>query len=144
MKKLMVYMLAGYLMISCSSTSSTSRTSDSSSDKIQEMVQSKIGEDFSCEDNSDDTFSICTSDVKGAGGITGKHFVVVDLVNDKIIFEERLESGYVKWFDNQYVEFFQTPGIMPAGKTRDDFAMLFDTKSGKKMGKTEVVEAEDF
>lgn len=67
--------------------------------------------------------------------VVKKRFYIADEEGNKV-FEESIYGGYVKWVDDTKVEYFNTPGVIPADYNKNDFIMIYDIEKGKSYTKS--------
>lgn len=81
--------------------------------------------------NKSQDFALCYKEMKGTSqnpSNTLKYFIY-DVSNESIVYESSLDGGYVKWLNDDEVEIFVTPGLMPQNTSKSDFATYFNVRT---------------
>ncbi len=101
----------------------------------KQRYESNIHYDF----NPAKTVVLCIKQAKSSA----KHvypplaFFVYDLKNSKILFEDALRNGEVKWVNNNQIAVHTIPGIVQVDeKGGAGSGYIYDIKSAKKIKKT--------
>ena len=122
------------LSISCSK--SGYQSSDSSDYEV--LAEEKYGSEQTTFINSEDGhYVLCKHKMESSSDpYTSWAFFVFDLNSKKIVLEDMIDRGNVKWFSNHQLETSQTPGTMATNQTKDDYAWIVNVESGEKIKKS--------
>lgn len=66
-----------------------------------------------------------------------KDFYVEDKEGNRI-YEGFTNGGYVKWYDNTKIEFFNPPGVVRREESQADFVTIYDVETGKSFKKSNL------
>lgn len=61
------------------------------------------------------------------------HFLLYDIANDKLIYEDKLSSGSVKWINDFQIEVETIPGAVSSENLNKKYGYIFDVKTGKRI-----------
>lgn len=92
--------------------------------KVASQQPAALNESENCKWNESKTFQLCVSKEESSKGPNLISFTVYD-VDGTLVYSNSISSGYVRWLDNNAVEYFQTPGIMPTTMTKEDFVKVY-------------------
>lgn len=107
------------------------------SEAYKPLAAEKLGPDAEFTFNEDRSFVLAQSMIEASKGGLSFSFFVFDMKNEKIVLEQQVESGYVKWLSKTEIEIFRTPGIMRQDQTRDDYTQVHNVLTGESMPKTD-------
>ena len=132
--------------MSCNSSknvASASATQDMKNTYLT-VAQEKFGEDVEFAENQDSTYVLCVHDHKGTvkQPRNSVQYMIYNLADNKVVHEETVGSGYVKWYSDYQIEIFRTPGIMRDDQTRDDFITIYNVKTGESVSKRSLMNSE--
>ena len=97
----------------------------------------KLGDNVKFSFNDGRTFVLAQSTPDPNGDNLSFSFLVFDMKAEKVVMTQSVESGFVQWLSKDEIEVFNTPGIMPKEKTRDEFTTVYNVVTGKSMPKTD-------
>jgi len=121
-----VFFLLGIMtFLSCTQNSTTIK-SDDGIKEVEKLAAEKIGEDFECHLNTSETYLLCHSVDLDARMKTPLTYFIYDLSNQKIIQEEIIPRGTVRWKSATILEVQTIPGISEEGKTLEDYTYEID------------------
>ena len=130
-----------FLFNACSKTSQPVSTGN-----YLDIAKDKYGaeEDYSCAENTSKTLVLCKHQIINSDlTIKSWDYFVFDEENEKIIFENSVDRGNVKWFSGTEIEISKIPGTMTTDQTMEDYAWIIDVYSGKKIKKSDYRKKED-
>lgn len=139
MKKSIIYTFLVLFIASCGA-SKVGNTAQVGESTYKEKATEILGKDLAFTKNDSKSYVLCVNEIKG----TPKQprntisFVVINLNNNSVALENKIEGGTVKWSDNLEVEIYRTPGIMRDDQTREDFITLYNVETGKSYPKKNV------
>lgn len=127
------------LMISCQSISKFPGTKDQQN-AYTILAKEKLGDDVIYTPNKSQSYVLCVKETKGNNRQPSSiiKFFVYDLEEAKIIYEENLSAGYVKWYNDNQIEMYSTPGVMVEGTTRNDYTTIYNVISRKSVKKSSL------
>lgn len=106
-------------------------------DQVKAELRTNESSEVVCEDNEEGTFTLCYNKVE-EDPLNPRYllnFAVVDKSTGKTVHKESVTGGYVKWLDSNSIEYFSAPGIVPEGKTKNDYTKIYKPKTGKTVTK---------
>ena len=136
-------LLITFAFLSCASSKNRSGTAqDQDQAMYRQLAEEKYQGKIKYKPNPDGFYMLCINDTKGTAQKPQNQlqFFIYDLKNEKLTFELKVGSGYVKWLGNKHVEVFRTPGVMRKDQSRDDFTTVYDVISGKGIPKKEFLD----
>ncbi len=118
--------------ISCKSSNMSSSKTSPNSTYIQ-IAEAKMGEDVEYFFNDDKAYVLCTYEVAGSSQQTRNsiYYLVINVKDNSIALENRVEGGTVSWFDGDEIEVYLTPGIIRKDQTANDFKTLYNVVTGE-------------
>ncbi len=123
--------------ISCSK--SGYQSSDNSDYKA--LAEEKYGSETSFINSEDGHYVLCKHKMESSNDpYTSWEFFVFDLSTKKIVLEDKIDRGNVKWFSKNQLETSHTPGTMATNQTKDDYAWIVNVESGEKIKKSKYKE----
>jgi hypothetical protein len=93
---------------SCSASRSTK------TEQTNEVIEKKLGPNFSKEFNPSRNFVLCTQRAPELKEKIALKFLVLDVQKNTIIYENSFFPGYVKWYSDTSLEILNVPGIIQA------------------------------
>jgi len=130
------FTLAALLIGSCA-TSNTKAVSQV--DGYEKIAEERFGESAKYEHSPDEQYVLCYAEERG----TAKQpqntitYFVYDLKKEAIVHEDTFGPGSIKWYDDNKLEIFMIPGMMPANKTKEDFTYIYNVETKKKASKSD-------
>ncbi|MEO0553568.1 MAG: hypothetical protein AAF149_10240 [Bacteroidota bacterium] len=107
--------------------------------KYEGLAYERYGEGTVFHKNGDNSLILCINETKGStkNPQNAIDFFVFCTAKDSIIYSDYISPGSVSWFSDNQIELFYLPGVMPQGKTRDDFVYIYDLETGIKTRKSD-------
>ena len=90
-------------------------------EKLSELAKENIGDDFICELNQSQTFSLCNSKNDPTGSASPLVYFIYDVENSSVIFQDRLNRGHVNWISDSLISVQTIPGVYEEGKEMEDY-----------------------
>jgi len=119
---------------------SCSKSGYQSSDKtnFKSLAEEKYGlEQIIYEDSQDGHYVLCKHlSESSSDPYTLWEFFVFDKNSNKIIIEDKIDRGKVKWFSNNELEISHTPGTMATNQSKDDYIWILNVETGEKTKKS--------
>lgn len=139
MKKLIIYTFLVLFITSCG-VSKVSNSSQKFDDNYKKIATEKLEGDIIYAMNEANTYVLCVNEIKGTPEQPRNtiSFVVINMIDNSVALENKIEGGTVKWSGNLIIEIFRTPGIMRDDQSRDDFVTLYNVETGKSYPKKNV------
>lgn len=101
------------------------------------VAREKLGDNVTFRYNDDRAYVLAQSEQPKSSNDLSFRFIVFGIKQEKVVLEQDVESGFVKWLSNTEIEVFRTPGKMRNEQTRDDYTMVYNVMTGDSMPKTE-------
>ena len=115
------------LFFSCKNNPSTSSS------------QSGAAQSEGCVLNTSGTYELCTEKIVfQRNAPMGTSYKL--LLNDDIIIEGQIDSGWVRWLDDNAVEIYQIPGFQTDESAENDIIRVYSINDEGFMSKTEYLE----
>ena len=143
MKNTCLLCMMGVLILFCTCSRTTQSTNTES---YLDIAKTKYGVDdeFSCEENSSKTLVLCKHATDNSEpGLMSWEYFVYEQENKKVLLEDAVDRGNVKWFSESEIEISRTPGTMRADQTMADYAWILNVYSGDKVKKSEYTKKAD-
>lgn len=139
MKKLIIYTFLVLFITSCG-VSKVSNSSQKFDDNYKKIATEKLEGDIIYAMNEANTYVLCVNEIKGTPEQPRNtiSFVVINMIDNSVALENKIEGGTVKWSGNLIIEIFRTPGIMRDDQSRDDFVTIYNVETGKSYPKKNV------
>lgn len=124
--------------VSCRSTQNANSIK-SEGNEYEQLAKNKLGEDVTFISNEDNSFVLCIAETKGTTKQPRNSikYVVIKTSSNTISFENTVNGGSVKWYNQKMIQVYLTPGIMRKDQTRDDFITLYNVETGKSYPKNQ-------
>lgn len=122
-------------LVSCNVTKKTQAISESTA--YVAVAKEKLGDKVKFDFNEDRSYVLCQSQPSAKPNNTTFSFMVYSMKEEKIVMEQNISSGFVKWLSALEIEVFTTPGVMRNDQSRDDFTQVYDVVTGKSTPKTD-------
>lgn len=117
---------------------------NASTDQIgfEEVAEKQLGASAHCLKNESETLVLCISETDNHSQEPRQtiSFMVIKLEDASVLYESSIDGGSVKWFDDEQLEIFTTPGYMRQDQTNDDYTKIYNLTSGQSMSKTEYLD----
>jgi len=130
-KKNLFFVLALLILPACVS-SSKPPASVKATENYKTLATEKYGEGVDCTFNESKTHVLCLKREKvklsPAMPQNPLRFFVYDLHNEKIIYEDSIEDGSVRWISNSELQISIIPGIISGDENPEDFTYIYDVK----------------
>ena len=125
-----------FLVFSISCSKSGYQSSDNTNYKS--LAEKKFGlEQTTYEESGDGHYVLCKHLLESSNDpYTSWEFFVFDKNSNKIIFEDKIDRGKVKWFSNNELEISHTPGTMATNQSKDDYMWIVNVETGEKIKKS--------
>jgi len=136
------FLIAVLVLSACSKSNQPASSVD-----YQDLARQKYGmdEDYTCIENTSNKLVLCKHQ-KGSSDdpIKSWDYFVYEVENEKILFENIVDKGNVKWYSETEIEISKTPGTMTSDETMQDYAWIINVLDGKKIKKSEYLKKEKF
>ncbi len=118
---------------------------DNSMDEVKSILESVDGGEFDCIDNASGSFTLCSNRLKEDPLKPNQllKFLVLNKESNKIIYSNSVTGGYVKWMDNEKLEFYSQPGIIPEGKSQNDYIKVYNVVTEKLITKSNLPQSDN-
>lgn len=128
------------LFAACSAPKSAQNSAPDQSTFI-EIAEEQLGASAQCLKNNSESMVLCISEEDSHSMQPRKtiSFMVIKLDDSSVLYESSVDGGSVKWFDDQRLEIFNTPGYVRQDQSKDDFTTIYDVLSGVSKPKTEYL-----
>ncbi len=102
---------------------------------IKEMIVEKIGKNYKLVKNSTQDHAICLAEeeLKENNGINKVSFLIINLNNNIILFEDVIANAEVSWENNNLVRIKRIPGMISKNEIDDRRNILYRYDIRKKM-----------
>jgi hypothetical protein len=106
---------------------------------LSKIIKEKFPQQNSIQYNTNKTYALCLNNTKSQSNKPLKFFVY-SIKTDKIILEDSLPKGKVKWLNENQIEVTSVPGIVRGreGKENQENGYIFDLKLQKKINKFQI------
>ena len=135
---LLIHLFSTVLFLSCSSSKINS-TSDTVN--YRKFAENKYEGKVAYVLNENNNLVICINepykDLKPSQ--PQLNYFVYDLIQEKILYEDRLIGGSVKWYSDTFIEVYSMPGIIRQDEVLEDFIVLVNVKTGESFKKNEYL-----
>lgn len=113
--------------------------SNSKQEKYKAIAEEKYGDPVTYTPSENGNFILCIHNETGSVKQPQNRisYFVYDLNEDQIIHEETFGPGTIQWYDEDELEIFYLPGVMPENKTKEDFTYLLNVKTKDKVKKSD-------
>ena len=111
------------LLAGCSGTPNSEREQ-----RAEYFAKGKFGNDFELVAGGGE-FVLCVKKEKPTPGIQPLAFFVYSTAEDSIVYERELESGTVKWLDEERLSIEHIPGNISGDETADTLTEIYDLKT---------------
>ncbi len=132
-----VFIVIGLIACKGQSVNETSEITDE-----QEAVIAKhIGnDDILYFPNSSKQLMLCLQNPKYnvANPRQTRRYLVLELSSNNVLHKGSIESGEIKWYDENRLEIFNEPGTMPKEMSKDDFTVIYDVKTKEQIEKKDL------
>jgi hypothetical protein len=121
------------MITSCSSTKNEKLPPNT--ETIKTVTSHKLGSGVGYLFNNSKTYVICLKKSKPTPNFPQSqiHFLVYDISEEEIIYENKIEGGEIQWVDDERVEIKMTPGIVSGDEDPNDFIQIYDVKLKKRI-----------
>ncbi|HNP20303.1 MAG TPA: hypothetical protein PKL31_17815 [Fulvivirga sp.] len=121
-----------------SNCKSVQKHDDDVMDEVKSILAPADGGEFECIENSSGTFILCSNRLK-VDPLTPNQllkFLVLNKKSNKITYRNSITGGYVNWIDNERIEFYSQPGIIPDGKNQNDYIKVYNVVTEENLTKS--------
>lgn len=126
-------------IISCKSNHKSSRAGGDLAEKWKQIAMEKYGDTGEAILSPDRKYVL----MKGKTANSSQTVYSVFASEDEAVKAEDITySGAISWYDTHRLEIFNTPGIMPPSKNRNDFIVIHDVETGTRQKKS-ALEGDD-
>ena len=142
LKRISVSFLSIFLIASCCSSNVTSKNLSSNRLTYKKIAEEKYSKNYNTIFNSDSTYLFVYSSPKNADKILPPplKFFVYDNNKAKIIFEDNLVNGKIKWINNHQIQVSTDPEII-SGKEEKNIKMygyIYDVLTKRKLSELDI------
>ncbi|MFK7953635.1 MAG: hypothetical protein AB8B73_12375 [Ekhidna sp.] len=132
--KVYIFILVAFLF-SCKSN----KVDNSISEVDMLTLNSALGEKWEVERSSKNTYllAIEKKDADPKQPIMEKQYVVLDESGDTV-YSGKVTGGYVKWFSDTELEYYNYVGIMPKDAEKSDFVYIYNIEEETTVKKSEM------
>jgi hypothetical protein len=88
-----------------------------------------------CSYNTSEDYILCISPFSDSRDSFGMTYELKNIDND-LILEGSINSGWVKWLDDYAIEIYETPGMISTELDKNDITQVFIVNTKKLMTKT--------
>ncbi|MEO8399217.1 MAG: hypothetical protein ABI550_05295 [Ignavibacteriaceae bacterium] len=136
MKTLITLILLFFIFL-CGCCSSKEGSDNFGSEKYQLVAREKFQKNYEVLFNEDERYVLCIKRKKSSSLLPSPplSFFIYDRVNEKIIYQDELPGGNVKWLNNYQVEIKTIPGTITGDEQPSDFVDIYDVNQKKKIEK---------
>ncbi len=122
-------------MVACRNAKNGSDQNSNFDQLASERLQGTID----CLENEAGTFVLCTGKSKLESGPGTKiNYLIIDKANNKVLIEDVVTNGHVKWYSDSEISILRNPGMMGEGQTKDDYTFIYNLKTNEKVRKSEL------
>lgn len=141
-KSINILFLPILLIAACCSSSETSKKLIINTPAYEKIAEGKYNNHYRTSFNSDSTYLfVCASPNKSNNMPPAPlKFFVYDYKNEKVIFEDNLTNGKVKWINNQQIQVSTSPEII-SGKEEENkkmYGYIYDVTKQKKLPRLDL------
>lgn len=129
-----ILMISMCFLMSCSVTSKTKAVQESTA--YITVAKEKLGDEVKFAFNKDRSYVLCQTEPADNPDNPSFSFLVFSMEDEKVVLEQNVRSGSVKWLSDMEIEVFSTPGFMRNDQSRDDFTQVYNVATGKWTPKT--------
>ncbi|MEP2026622.1 MAG: hypothetical protein ABJH98_02105 [Reichenbachiella sp.] len=107
-----------------------------------QIAEDQLGGTAQCLKNQSETMVLCVNESPSTPEQPRNtvSFMVISLDDSSVIYESSIDGGNVKWFDDERLEIFNTPGYVRQDQTNDDFTKIYELKTQTMIPKKEYLE----
>ncbi len=136
-KKISILFFPIFLIAACCSTNKTSKVITDNTAAYKKIAGQKFSKGFNTVFNSDSSYLFVCASPKKSDKILPPplKFFVYDNKNEKIIFEDNLTNGKIRWINNHQLQVSTTPEII-SGKEEENrkmYGYIYDVINRKKL-----------
>lgn len=100
--------------------------------QINEVVEKKLGPNFTKEFNPSGNFVLYTQRASALKEKIALKYLVLDIQKNTIIYENSFFPGYVKWYSDTSLEILNVPGIIQADEDLSMYKKIVSILAIKK------------
>lgn len=110
----------------------------------EQRIREALGTDAEISVNPGETLilGLATNNQSARSPRKSRGFIVLNVESGKIIYEGRIEAGYVKWFDDEHLEMFSPPGIIRQGQDKNELIKILNVDTKLVVSKLEFLNNE--
>jgi len=141
-KRAIIILTFTSFLISCASNEKTPENSEQTikqkpTSKVELLAAEKFENHYVIQNNSSNTFALCVNKIIGSDHLfrNAINYFIYDLSNEKLIHEELIASGNVKWLNDHQIQITIIPGIVKGDEKGEGkpAAYIYDVKLKKKI-----------
>ena len=137
MVRLVVLALFSLLFTYCTTCDSNAGNNSVEKSNLYEILNEKLGKKPNVIKNSSESHALCikTSNHKKSQSVNHVKFVVIDLSDNSIIFEDAFVNGSVSWQNDHVIVAKRIPGMIakPPSDEKRNIRYKFDILKRKKI-----------
>lgn len=130
-----ILMLGICLLMGCSVTNKTKAVNESTA--YLTVAKEKLGDEVNFAFNKDRSYVLCQTEPSPNPDNPSFRFLVFSMKDEKVVMEQSVRSGFVKWLSGMEIEIFSTPGFMRNDQSRDEFTQVYHVVTGNSIPKTD-------
>jgi len=136
-KKISISFIPILLIAACCSSSETSQKLMNNIPAYKEIAEGKYNNQYNTVFNTDSTYLFVCASQKNVDKVLPPplRFFVYDNKNEKVIFEDNLTNGKIKWINNRQIQVSTMPEIV-SGKEENNkkmFGYIYDVINKRKL-----------
>jgi hypothetical protein len=141
---IIVLILTFLLISSCCSTNETSKQNELSQSSYKKLAEDRFNKNYKVMFNQDSTYLIVQSTRRDTAKNfpSQLNFFVYNSTERKIIYEDNLSNGNVKWINKNQLKVTTNPEVIKGkySNNEDVFGYIYDVSLKKKVVKKEETE----
>lgn len=134
----MFLLLISFITIGCSTCNcgkdKPEITDEQRAENFHKIAREKYGDNYKIENNETKEYYLVTNFVKSATDLSIKFFVY-EIKSEKILLEDFIKSGSVKWVDKYLLDVQIHPGIVKKNDSTDDIGYFYNAEINQKIKK---------
>lgn len=106
------------------------------------IAENQFGGAAECVKNSSESMVLCINESPSSPQQPRNtvSFMVIKLDDSSTIYESSIDGGSVKWYDDERLEIFNTPGYVKQGQDKEDFTKIYNLSTKEMISKRAFLE----